>query len=110
MLYEVSLLYKRDSDFSAFDVMKDQLLFKICLLFFLGTAYFHQKEWLALTGSIANWVIPSLTLFFPKCTVGLMFTPTIVLAYFYFSENCKYSGWGWFRKCRGCRICLQVQT
>lgn len=43
MLYTVSLLYKQDSDFSAFDVVEDQLLFKICLLIFLGTAYFHHS-------------------------------------------------------------------
>lgn len=109
MLYTVSLLYKRDSDFSAFDVVEDKLLFKICILIFLGAAYFHQKACLALSGNIANWLIPSSDSFFPKCTMGLMFPPAIVLAYFHFSRSCKFSGWGWLRKCRGCRTCLQVQ-
>lgn len=70
MLYTVSLLYKQDSDFSAFDVVEDQLLFKICLLIFLGTAYFHQKECLALSGNIANWVISSSNSFFSQVHSG----------------------------------------
>lgn len=109
MLYTVSLLYKRDSDFSAFDVVEDKLLFKICILIFLGTAYFHQKECLALGGNIANWFIPSSDYFFPSAQWVLCSPQPLCWHAFISAEAANLVGWGWFRKCRDCRTCLQVQ-
>lgn len=55
MLCTASLLCKRDTDFSDFDVVWDQLLFEICHLIFVGSANFHQQECLLVGVDITNW-------------------------------------------------------
>lgn len=59
MLYIVSCFINETQISQLLMFWRISYFLKFVFWFFLGTAYFHQKECLALSGNIANWVIPS---------------------------------------------------